>query len=315
MRLVFRADASLEIGTGHVMRCSAIAEEAIAQGLDCILVGSLGGVHWLEKRYADIECHVIPVGDFQKSQKGDVLIIDSYSLQRDDKFITQNAWKFRVDIVDEFTPVRDSDLFIHPGLESKWFKGDREKFLFGPKFIPIRKSITKNLVHKPKKLSKLVVFGGGTDTYGFAKVMSRELCGLYGFDQAIFFSTDQEYIEKIDSRFRVISFGDTLDHELIDADLVFTTASTSSIEVIVRELPLGVACSVDNQFAFYEALINARIAESVGERVTSGAWKMRSDAIKRLIADINFRDELRMATHDFIDLSGAKRILDAIIAI
>lgn len=315
MRLVFRADASPDIGTGHAMRCSAIAEEAIAQGIDCILVGSLGGVQWLETRYADINCRVIPIGDFPKSRSNDVLIIDSYALSSDDNFITQHSWESRVDIVDELTPVRDSDLFIHLGLDSQWFKADRTKFLFGPKFIPIRKSITKSVAGKRKELSKLVIFGGGTDTHGFAKVMSRELHGLYGFDKAIFFSAEREYIEEIDSRFRVIPFGDTLDLELIDADLVFTTASTSGIEVIVRELPLGVACSVDNQTAFYEALSNAKVAQKIGERVTTGEWKMYSDTIKRLIDDVNFRDKLRLATHDFIDLSGAQRILDAIIAL
>ena len=65
MRLVFRADASLDIGSGHAMRCSAIAEEAISRGIDCLLVGSLGGVLWLEKRCAEIKCRVTSLEDFQ----------------------------------------------------------------------------------------------------------------------------------------------------------------------------------------------------------------------------------------------------------
>ena len=315
MRLVFRADASLDIGSGHTMRCSAIAEEAIARGIDCVLVGSLGGVQWLEKRFVDINCQVSAIGDFPKSQSNDVLVVDSYLLQSDDNFINQHLWRSRVDIVDEFTPERESDLFIHPGLESKWFMGDRAKFLSGTKFIPLRKSITKNLVYKSGALNKLVVFGGGTDSHGFASMMSRELCGLPGYEKAIFFSNQKGYIEELDSRFKVLPFGANLDYELGDADLVFTTASTSSIEVIARELPLGVACSVDNQVTYYEALGDSKVAAKIGERVTSGEWEMHSDVIRKLISDENFRDELKLATHDFIDLSGAQRILDAIIAL
>jgi spore coat polysaccharide biosynthesis predicted glycosyltransferase SpsG len=315
MRLVFRADASLDIGSGHTMRCSAIAEEAITRGIDCTLVGSLGGVQWLEKRYADINCRVIPLEEFLNSQNNDVLIVDSYSLQSDDNFITQHLWKSKIDIVDEFTPLRDSDLFIHPGLESQWFTGDRSKFLFGPMFIPIRKSIIKSVSSSSKNVHKLVIFGGGTDSYGFAKVMSRELCGLPGYEEAVFFSVEQDYIKELDPRFRVVPFGDTLDYELGDADLVFTTASTSSIEVIVRELPLGVACSVDNQISFYESLSNAKVAAKIGDRIKSGEWEINSSVIKKLISDVDFRDELKLATHDFIDLSGAQRILDAIIAL
>jgi spore coat polysaccharide biosynthesis predicted glycosyltransferase SpsG len=315
MRLVFRADASLNIGSGHAMRCSAIAEEAIARGIDCILVGSLGGVQWLEMRYSEINCPVIPVKDFFNSQSNDVLVVDSYLLQSNDNFINQDMWKSRVDIVDEFTPERESVLFIHPGLDSKWFMGDRAKFLSGTKFIPLRKSITKNLVRQPGVLNKLVVFGGGTDSHGFASMMSRELRRLPGYEKAIFFSNEKDYIEELDSRFKVLPFGAHLDHELGDADLVFTTASTSSIEVIARELPLGVACSVDNQVAYYEALSNSKVAAKIGDRVTTGEWEIHSDVIHKLISDVNFRDGLRLAAHDFIDLSGAQRIVDAIIAI
>ena len=315
MRLVFRADASLEIGSGHAMRCSAIAEEAITRGIDCMLVGSLGGVQWLEKRYMEIKCQVTPLEDFSEPQSNDVLVVDSYLLQTDDNFIDQHLWRSRVDIVDEFTPERESDLFVHPGLNSKWFMGDRTKFLSGPNFIPLRKSITKNLVYKPGEVNKLVIFGGGTDSHGFANEMSRELCGMPGYGKAIFFSTERNYIEELDPRFKVFPFGAALDYEVSDADLVFTTASTSSIEVIARELPLGVACSVDNQVACYEALGNSKVAAKIGERVTSGKWEMNSDVIHRLISDVNFRDELKLATRGFIDLSGAQRILDAIIAL
>ena len=34
MRLVFRVDASQDIGAGHVMRCSAIIEEAISRNIN-----------------------------------------------------------------------------------------------------------------------------------------------------------------------------------------------------------------------------------------------------------------------------------------
>jgi spore coat polysaccharide biosynthesis predicted glycosyltransferase SpsG len=315
MRLVFRADASPDLGTGHVMRCSSIAEEALARKIPCVFVGSMGGVRWIEERLAVLGIPVTSVSDFIAFGKSDLLILDSYLKETQDGFIMQNDWSSTVVIVDEATPLPEADLYIHPGLDSSWFLGDRKKLLCGSKFIPLRNAIEKRRIALGGRIEKIVVFGGGTDTFGFAHAISQILSNMPGFSYASFFSAESLEIEKRDSRFREFEFGGLLDIELSLADLVFTTASTSSLEIVAREIPLGVACSVPNQHAYFETLKESGVAVQIGDRTRTGSWNLDSRIIRDLISNPGIRSELSKASKNFIDLDGASRIIDAIEAL
>ncbi len=312
MRLVFRADASPDIGTGHVMRCSSIAEEALTRNISCVFVGSMGGIGWIEDRLSSLGIQVSSVANFTGISDSDLLIIDSYSEAAQGDLLERNNWLATIAIVDEATPPQKADLYIHPGLECNWFHGDRSNLIFGSKFIPLRKSIRKRLPSFDNHVENVVVFGGGADAFGFAQEMSRILSPLPGFTKVSFFSSAFQKIERDDSRFRVFEFGPLLDVELDQADLVFTTASTSSLEIVAREIPVGIACSVENQQPYYRALKELQVAKQIGERTTTGSWKIDAKTIQSLISDPVVRSEIKIANNNFIDLSGASRIVDAI---
>ena len=54
MRFIFRADSSKFSGAGHVMRCFALAEEAISRGLECVFVGTINSSDWLLDRISNL---------------------------------------------------------------------------------------------------------------------------------------------------------------------------------------------------------------------------------------------------------------------
>ena len=314
MRLIFRADASQNIGSGHVMRCSAIAEEAIALGIECIFIGRIQNVKWLENHVRGLGFSTIVQSALSFSKnKSDSLIVDSYIMERSDPLLSASDWKKTIAIVDEATPIYATDMYIHPGFNSDWFQGDRSKLVTGSQYIPFRKSIQKIGVKSHERLSKLIIFGGGTDVYNFGFEIGKVLKQFKNFDSAVFFSNQRSEIEKLDDRFKALDFGDCLDAEIETSDLVLTTASTSSLEVIARELPLGVVCAASNQIRNYHALGENEIAAQIGERDSMGLWSFDLVALSKLINDFNYRTRLVNNSTGILDLEGSRRIVDIIL--
>lgn len=62
MRIAFRADASLQIGTGHVMRCLTLADALAAQGADCLFICREHQGNLIEQiRNKGYRTHALPV--------------------------------------------------------------------------------------------------------------------------------------------------------------------------------------------------------------------------------------------------------------
>jgi len=314
MKIVFRTDASNEIGTGHVMRCSAIIEEAVSRNIECVVIGRMGGLDWLETHLKTIgSARVEEESDFQITPGKDVLIIDSYNLPITGSFIQEQNWKLVATISDRETPKYNAALIIHPGIDFFTLEQTNAKLLTGRHYIPLRKSILKSEPRVQSKVSKIVVFGGGDDKYNFAPFIANGLANKQGFSTIVFFSRSVKEIESLDSRFDVKPFGPALDTELESADLVFTTASTSSLEVIAREIPLGICCVADNQISYYEALTKHEVAAGIGKYLHYRYYDMNWDLINQLIIDVSFRQKLQNKSKGFLDLSGSQRIIDEIL--
>jgi spore coat polysaccharide biosynthesis predicted glycosyltransferase SpsG len=313
MRLVFLAEASPDIGSGHVMRSSAIAEDAILSGIDCVFVGSISNINWLEGRISGLGFSKIShTKDFVSNPESDVLILDSYTIELSNSFIQPERWNKIVLIADSVTPQYLADLVIHPGLDGSWYSGDSTRFLFGSEFIPLRKSINRKIWGFSAKTERIVVFGGGTDPFNFAFEIANELRNLDGFSSVKFFSNDESKIPNLDTRFEVSAFGSELDRTIESADLIFTTASTSALEVIARGIPVGIANAVLNQDEFYQTAGKLGLASPIGQRVSSGNWVFDAGLIARLIKDPLYRSNLVQKCSGVIDFQGATRIVAAI---
>jgi spore coat polysaccharide biosynthesis predicted glycosyltransferase SpsG len=314
MRYVFRADASRFIGSGHVMRLSAIAEELIARQEYVVFVGQIQELIWVEKHILRLGFSEICIEPelFNPNPETDILIIDSYIIPTSDTFILRSNWLHVISIADELTPDYICDLRIHPGLDSSWTGKSKTPILSGPRYIPIRKSLQiKTRKRNGDKPVTIAIIAGGSDPYNLVSEIARILHTIEIPFAAFFFTNLTINLIK-DERFTYVPIGECLEEITHDCDLIFTTASTSSLEFLAQGFPLGVVKVVDNQEQNYNLLGQLGAAGLIGVRSSEDIWNLNLALIGELIESADLRKSLMSKSQNLIDFNGSTRIIEAI---
>lgn len=313
MRLVFRADASRQIGAGHVMRVTTIAQEAILRGYECHFVGAVGELRWVKDYVEKLGFQSInqSITQFGVGLENYILVLDSYTIQLDSVFNNLNVWKMVVCVTDQFTPRYCADIYVDQGLQNNVAR-ENGLLLGGPDYALMRKTIKKSKPHKVfVSPPKILVLGGGSDPFGFVREVLYALnCSGFPFVAHVFSDENLEGVS--DQNIIQHQLGPELDDLAGGVDLAITTASTSSIEFIAREIPTLIACAVDNQEKSYLELSKLGLALPIGVRNSVGVWHLDLTAIRMAITDHGLRLTLRERARGFIDLNGPSRVLDKI---
>lgn len=208
MRFVFRTDASLKIGTGHVMRCLTLADALRQEGAECQFVcreheGHLVKhiesrgyrVHALPKPSANISfdphiAHASWLGvdwstDAQQTQqslsgtKYDWLIVDHYALDHRWESAMRTVCK-RLMVIDDLADRRrDCDLLLNQnyGSSAQHYVGlalVKSTQLHGPEFALLKPVYSQRRLKQSPRSGKieqvLIYFGGGTDPFNLTRM-------------------------------------------------------------------------------------------------------------------------------------------------
>jgi spore coat polysaccharide biosynthesis predicted glycosyltransferase SpsG len=187
------------------MRSSAIAEELIKRGEDVVFVGRISDLSWVEERIASLGFSYICdySTEFNSKSGSDVLILDSYKIDIRDDFVKPENWLHIVTLVDEFTPDYRCTLRIHPGLDAEWVGKSETPILAGPKYIPLRSSLS-DYIHAGNDVQnslKIAVVAGGSDPFGLVHKIANILAKIpEQFEVFLFSSLNSD--STLDSRFK-----------------------------------------------------------------------------------------------------------------
>jgi UDP-2,4-diacetamido-2,4,6-trideoxy-beta-L-altropyranose hydrolase len=317
MTFVFRADASMEKGTGHIIRCMAIAEALNELGEKSVLVGEVGGIEWLERELAKsvFAGNVIDEKDYVTNY-ADLLVLDSYTIAPNSRFIQRDNWCARASLVDAETPQYEADAYFNLSPVQTWApEVIRENFqiFWGIDYMPVRKihfldCPTDNRHSKGSELDVLLV-GGGTDPTHFVQSLSDIISLIPGSFHIRAF-TSQFNIR--DERFEVLPIGNKFAENVSTADIVFSTAGMTVWEMLARKKVLAVGLAASNQKDNFEYLTRSQLSIGIGEYLES-KWHFDVEAIRNFLLNGNLRDELKKRVDEFSFEGGALNIAKKLI--
>lgn len=312
MRFIFRADASKEIGSGHVMRSSVLAEEAISRGHEAIFVGVISGLDWVSSRINSLGFSSIvrEEKEIVANPSTDILILDSYEISKNSPFLSPGNWKYVLTVSDAFTPEYNTNAALRPGLELLENTTSGPIILSGPDFILTRVGITKSQrIESEVGSLRVMVVGGGSDPSDFVREITTAISDLELDVELHCFTNNALALSQNLHIFRH-PIGPELDFWANEVDLVLTTASTTCLEFIAREIPIGVVCAFDNQRDYYDQFGRLGFVSQLGILEPAGQWRFNLDELIDLLSSTEKRSNLRKASKGLIDLKGASRVID-----
>lgn len=318
MRILLRCDGGPGIGVGHVVRCMALAEEALARSHSVALLGRVeGGL--LERLVA--ETGVTVLGEAQAGPV-DILHIDSYAAGGPDV-------DARVTSAMHDGPhgLRESGLLIDP-TPGSWPAPTRPGCLSvaGGRWTPLRRALTAERAGSPTTPARRVlVVMGGTDAAGCAPRVVEALAVL-AEDLPLTVTAVSTPATEAELRARAERWPAPGALEVVPpladlpaavraSDVVVTAAGTSLWELCVLGVPMAAVQVVDNQAGGY-AVVTAPsdagpAAAGLGTPDDLGDVAATAARLRPALVDAHLRTALVAAAHGVVDGHGARRVVDA----
>lgn len=294
MRVILRADATPESGTGHIMRLWALAEEFAKRGCDVVWQATVT-VPWVADALSTSGWSVLPSDGTPVDQavvavegEASLVVVDSYSL----------GATYRKGLVDRGVPVvaiRDdsradlgpASMWVNPGVAVREPPTLNAPFLNGPDYVLIRSEI-RVLANLRRQAfedgsigQNLTLLLGGTDFAGLGSAVAGLRLNQMSVHHVF---AGPARSPRSGSVVSWLGGGPTLLQQAALSRLVVSAAGVSSWEMLHIGVPLALVLAADNQRGNYGWMTTQGGAKGLGaagelraperlSRAVSAAWK------------------------------------------
>lgn len=341
--LVIRADAGPKMGTGHIMRCIALAQAWREAAGDVVFCGHMGpdtGPHaTLTSRLArrlvaegfELAPSVLPAGS-----EADATALVSLCRQLGARAVVVDGYVFGTDfqsrlrgaglcllLVDDYhhQPTYHADLLLNqnPGWSTQDYAPlPKEALLLGPRYALIRKEFhtLKNAVHglhSPPRV--LVTLGGGDNRAALCTVLAglalpkAPCCSATVLTGAVDPKDPllQQAVQGFTGELKMLSTAPSMPEFLAQADMAISAAGSTCWELCLRGMPALALVLADNQAGIAHRLHELGTLWNLGPAASQTPDKVAT-ALSRLCQSTETIKSMAAAGKALVDSHGARRV-------
>ena len=296
---VFRVDASVRIGTGHVMRCLTLAKELEKKNANCVFVcQSREGdcIEFINKNgfkvlkidggYDEFEINIDAKNTLEiiADQKFDWLIIDHYEIDAKWESKVRTIAKKIMVIDDLANRKHDCNILIDQNIRINARERYKElipnecKLIFGPSNVILRTDFDNiKIKNRTGEIKHILVYFGGNDIHNQAFKSIKALKQYPDISADIIIGSNhpfQDLIIKESTTSLIVSKSLDMSDAMKRADLAFGVCGVAAWERCAMGLPTLVCINAENQREDSENLYRLGAIELLGEsnEIDTDTW-------------------------------------------
>jgi len=337
--LIIRTDASTEAGTGHLMRCIALAQAWKDSGGRAIFITACQGEGLLQRlRQEGFDINTLAN---TSPHKDDWDVLSGVLAGHPDSWVVMDGYHFdeayqqrikrtgnRLLVIDDLGHLKhyNADIIVNQNLNAESIHYSCEsstRLLLGTKFALLRREFLawrdrKSEVSEAAR--KILVTMGGSDPGNQTAKVVKALCNIDipGLEVKVVAGTMNPHIdsltaatEKCKTHINLVRYAKNMPELIAWADVAIASSGTTVWELLYLGIPSLFLVLADNQRGIAEGLqsrglgINLGWADDVTVESISGA-------IKSLLKDADLRAKMSEKARKEVDGVGAARVVAAI---
>lgn len=344
MNVLFRADASVQIGTGHVMRCIALAQAWHDSGGRAIFAMAQS-TPAIRSRLAKEECELLPIpilaptGSREdaaqtianaREHEADWVVVDGYEFDAEYQKRLKTAG-LKVLFIDDYGHASSyaADIILNQnvGVRAELYAGGEKsiRLLLGTRYAMLRREFAAWREWKreiPQVARRLLVMMGGSDPENLTLrvIKALELAEVTDVETTIVIGGSNPHFAELKAAADQSTMKLSLQRDVANiaelmatSDAAVSAAGSTCWELCMLGLPALLIDIAENQSALARELNRRGCAIHVGNGTVSG--EQIADQLKRLLDSQELRRSFSERSRQLVDGNGARRVASALLGV